>query len=88
VHMSMGHWFYGLTPGFGLRNAYDRACQFRLAASPSLCLELSKSIVTAKGQNQRTLLRRNARGDVNSALDEMARMLKRVDGASNLQELL
>jgi len=88
VHMSMGHWFYGLTHGIGLRNAYDRACQFRLAASPSFCLELSKSIVTAKGQNQRTLLRRNARGDVNSALDEMARMLKRVDGASNLQELL
>lgn len=88
VHMSMGHWFYGLTHGIGLRNAYDRASQFRLAASPTFCLELSKAIVAAKGQNQRTLLRRNARGDVNSSLDEMARMLKRVDGASNLQELL
>lgn len=88
VHMSMGHWFYGITHGIGLRNAYDRACQFRRAENPSFCLNLAKSIVQAKGQNQRTLLRRNGRGDLGDALDEMARFLRQVERVENLQELL
>jgi CRISPR-associated protein Cas1 len=88
VHQSMGHWFYGITHGIGLRNAYDRASQFQKAADPSFCLRLAQSIVQAKGQNQRTLLRRNGRGDVDVALDEMARMLRQVEKTHNLQELL
>jgi CRISP-associated protein Cas1 len=88
VHQSMGHWFYGITHGTGLRNAYDRANQFRKADNPSFCLRLAQSIVQAKGQNQRTLLRRNGRGDTSVALDEMARMLRQVEKTANLQELL
>lgn len=88
VHQSMGHWFYGITQGTGLRNAYDRANQFRKADNPSFCLRLAQSIVQAKGQNQRTLLRRNGRGDTSLALDEMARMLRQVEKTANLQELL
>lgn len=88
VHQSMGHWFYGITYGTGLRNAYDRANQFRKADNPSFCLRLAQSIVQAKGQNQRTLLRRNGRGDTSQALDEMARHLRHVEKVANLQELL
>jgi CRISPR-associated protein Cas1 len=59
-HLSTGHWFYGITAGFALRNAYDRAAQFRTAADPERCLEFARSIVEAKIANQRTLLMRNA----------------------------
>ena len=34
VHLSLGHWFHGITHGITLRNAYDRAAQFRAAADP------------------------------------------------------
>ncbi len=88
VHLSMGHWFYGVTAGLGLRNAYDRAAQFRRAADPAFCLGLAKAFVWAKGQNQRTLLRRNGRDVPNITLDDMASALKNVQEANNLQELL
>ncbi|MFA6931081.1 MAG: CRISPR-associated protein Cas4, partial [Lentisphaeria bacterium] len=52
LHLSIGHWFYGISQGFGLRNAYDRAAQFAKAADSVFCLQLAKAIVTAKGSNQ------------------------------------
>jgi len=88
VHLSMGHWFYGITQGMGLRNAYDRAAQFRQAANPGFCLKLAKAIVSAKGQNQRTLLRRNGRDLAEGTLENMANLLRQVGSAANLQELL
>jgi CRISPR-associated protein Cas1 len=88
VHLSMGHWFYGITQGMGLRNAYDRAAQFRQAASPDFCLKLAQAIVAAKGQNQRTLLRRNGRDLAEGTLEDMAHLLRQVDHTANLAELL
>ena len=88
VHLSMGHWFYGITQGMGLRNAYDRAAQFRQAANPGFCLKLAQAIVAAKGQNQRTLLRRNGRDLAEGTLEHMAQLLRQVGRTANLQELL
>jgi CRISPR-associated protein Cas1 len=88
VHLSMGHWFYGITQGMGLRNAYDRAAQFRQAAHPAFCLKLAQAFVAAKGQNQRTLLRRNGREMPERTLNDMAHLLKQVEQTANLQELL
>jgi len=88
VHLSMGHWFYGVSAGLGLRNAFDRAAQFKRAQDPAFCLELAKAFVWAKGQNQRTLLRRNGEGVPSLALDEMATTLKHIETAKDLQELL
>ena len=88
IHLSMGHWFYGITQGMGLRNAFDRAAQFRQADSPAFCLKLAQAIVAAKGQNQRTLLRRNGRDLREGTLEDMAHLLKQVDHTANLQELL
>ena len=59
VHLSMGHWFYGCTQGIGLRNAYLREKQFQRASQSNSVLELARSIVSSKIENQRTLLRRN-----------------------------
>ncbi len=88
VHLSMGHWFYGITSGITLRNAYDRAAQFEAAADPVRRLAFSRAIVGAKGANQRTMLRRNADPRPERDLAEMGRLIDVVEGASSLDELL
>src|SRR5690606_29471379 len=88
VYLSMGHWFYGITGGFGLRNAYAKAAQFKAAADRSFCLRMAKAFVMAKGKNQRTLLQRNSDKDLGQDLDSMARLVKTVENAASLEELL
>jgi len=87
VHLSSGHWFYGITHGINLRNAFDRAAQFAAAVQPDRCLAFAKELVAAKGANQRTMLRRNA-----SAPDEILRdmndRLARVSNAAGAPQLL
>ena len=88
VHLSSGHWFYGLTTGMTLRNAYVRSAQFRAADDPDRRLALARAVVTAKGANQRTLLRRNASPKPKKNLDEMAELLARVGDAPSPEHLL
>jgi len=88
VHTSTGHWFSGITAGITLRNAFDRAAQFRIAAEEDRCLALAKAFVAAKGANQRTLLRRNADPSPAEALKGMASLLGRIDGAESAATLL
>lgn len=88
VHMSMGHWFYGVTHGITLRNAYDRRAQFLAAADPERCLTLARAIVLAKGQNQRTMLRRNASPAPPAVVRAMSVLLRKVPHATSLDELL
>ncbi len=87
VYLSTGHWFSGITFGQGLRNAYDRAAQFRVAADPSRCLAFAKQLVKDKGANQRALLRRNALVG-RRVLDDMQELIDRVDGVSAREALL
>ncbi len=87
VHLSRGHWFYGITHGITLRNAYDRAAQFAAAADPDRCLTFAREIVAAKGANQRTLLRRNATVP-GGALRDMADLIARVPDVQSPQQLL
>jgi CRISP-associated protein Cas1 len=88
VHLTRGHWFCGITQGHGLKNAFDRAAQFRLASDPEACLRLAKEFVRAKGANQRTMLRRNCSPCPDAELDGMANLLRRVDEVDGLDELL
>jgi CRISPR-associated protein Cas1 len=88
VYLSMGHWFYGITNGIHLRNAYDRAAQFRHADDPARCLAFAKGVVSAKGANQRTLLRRNGGSAVGSAIDAMRLLLDNVPRATRIDEIL
>jgi CRISPR-associated protein Cas1 len=88
VHLSMGHWFYGITFGITLRNAYDRAAQFEAAADPSRRLTLARAIVYAKGANQRTMVRRNADPRPERDLEEMERLVAAAGRAESLDELL
>lgn len=88
THLSQGHWFYGITTGFGLRNAYDRAAQFRVASDPSRCVAFARAIVAAKCQNQRTLLRRNAEPEPTDALRGIQQAVDAVERAEDLGQLL
>ncbi len=88
VYLSTGHWFYGMTQGSGLRNAFDRAAQFEVASDEKRCLAFAKTIVAAKGANQRTLLRRNATPRPADALTSMSTLLGKVEHAGSADTLL
>ena len=91
LHLSFGHWFYGVTTSLGLRNAFDREAQFRRAADPASALELARAFVKAKVTNQRTLLRRNGSHlpiGPEGPLDAMADIIERVDSVTRREELL
>lgn len=88
VHLSRGHWFYGITRGITLRNAYDRAAQYRAAAEPGRVLDFARAVVAAKGQNQRTLLLRNASSRADTEVAEIATLLRKVASAPEVGALL
>jgi CRISP-associated protein Cas1 len=60
--LSYGGWFLGHTTGTGHRNVETRIAQYRASFDPDACLRISRSLVAAKIQNCRTLLRRNWKG--------------------------
>lgn len=88
AHLSFGNWLTGMTVGIGMRNAFDRAAQFRAADDPVRCLGFARRIVSAKIRNQRTLLRRNGSDVEKAHLDEMTRMLRKAEVAKSLEQLL
>lgn len=88
IHLSVGHWFYGITAGIGLRNAYDRAAQFAAAADDGRRLAFARAFVCAKAQNQRTFLRRNTTADLEAPLAEMRRLIARLDACADTDELM
>lgn len=88
VHLSRGHWFYGITQGFGLRNAFDRAAQFAAAGDPVRVLRFGRAVVRAKCLNQRRLLIRNARPRPARAPAEMAALIRKIPHARDTDELL
>lgn len=88
VHLSRGHWFFGITHGITLRNAFDRAAQFRVASDGGRTLEFARAVVAAKGANQRRLLVRNAGARAEPMVTEMATLLRKVPHAADAGELL
>lgn len=88
VHVSRGHWFYGVTQGVTLRNAFDRAAQYQAAADPARVLQFAKAVVAGKGANQRTLLGRNVRPRPIETLKAMTMLLRKIEYASTPAELL
>ena len=60
---SHGGWFRGMTHGVGHRNVEVRTAQYRASFDEGACLRFARDLVAAKIVNQRTILRRNWRGD-------------------------
>jgi CRISP-associated protein Cas1 len=88
LHFSYGGWFYGMTTGLTHKNVELRRLQFSLAGDPLRSLGLAKAFVTGKIRNCRTMLRRNAAGDVSAALDELNRLCEMAEGARDAETLL
>ena len=87
VYLSMGHWFYGITSGMGLKNAFDRAAQFEAVNDSSRCLLFARQIISDKGTNQRTILRRNGQA-TDAVLRDMADLIGRAREATSIASLL
>jgi CRISPR-associated protein Cas1 len=87
-YLSTGHWFYGFTHGFALRNAYDRAAQFRAADDGERCLAFARTVVASKIVNQRTLLLRNASPRPQVAVNALADLQPAVQGCTDAATLL
>src|SRR5262249_31483113 len=60
---TQGGWFRGIAHGVGHRNVEVRTAQYRMSFDEASCLRFSRELVAAKIANQRTILRRNWRGD-------------------------
>lgn len=89
--MSSGFWFLGSTGGSGPRSAAIRQAQYALANDPVQRLAFARKLVAAKIRNQRTMLRRNWRGDEaarSAAIDRLALLAARTERAADTAELL
>ncbi len=87
---SFGGWFLGHTIGTGHKNVELRTAQYRASFDAQTCLRLARSLVIAKIQNQRTLLRRNWKRDTppEDLMDGFLQDIRRTQRATNLGELL
>lgn len=87
---SFGGWFLGHTVGTGHKNVEIRAAQYRSSFDSAACLRLAKGFVTAKIQNQRTLLRRNWKREDNTdeLIEAFQNDVRHAQRAPNLPELL
>jgi CRISPR-associated protein Cas1 len=90
VYLSTGHWFYGISHGIHLRNAYDRVAQFQFAGDPARCLTFARQVVADKAENQRTFLRRNAPADTltERALADIDDLVARIASIESIDKLL
>ena len=88
---SHGGWFRGVAHGVGHRNAEVRAAQYRASFDDDARLRFARDLVAAKITNQRTLLRRNWRGDEDTRKAVLGRLnasRKMAGGASAIDELM
>ena len=88
---SHGGWFRGIAHGTGHRNVEVRTAQYRSSFDVNYCLRFARDLVAAKIVNQRTILRRNWRGDKNdrkSVLDHLNAARRSANGAGTASALL
>lgn len=82
-----GSWYCGRTAGT-FSNVDVRIAQFRSFADTSACLQLVRGIVESKIKNCRTLLMRNASGDVSDALRQLEEAQVNTRKAQTMEQLL
>jgi len=89
--MSTGFWFLGSTGGGGPKSAHARIAQYAAAADPLRRLAFARALVAAKVKNQRTMLRRNWRGDDAARaapLDRLRLLARAAETAADAPRLL
>ena len=88
---SHGGWFRGVAHGVGHRNVEVRTAQYRMSFDEVSCLRFARELVAAKITNQRTILRRNWRGEPEArqaVLDRLRAARRSAGNAGTLTELL
>lgn len=88
---SYGGWFRGIAHGLGSRNVEVRTAQYKSSFNDVFCLRFSRDIVVAKISNQRTILRRNWRGDEDArreTLNRLSATRKKVGAAASIEEIM
>ena len=88
---SHGGWFRGIAQGVGHRNVEVRTAQYRRSFDTGYCLGFARHLVAAKIVNQRTILRRNWRGDRDdrkAALDRLNAARRSTTRATTMSALL
>ena len=91
VFHSHGGWFRGIAHGLGHKNVEVRTAQYRASFDDAFCLRFARELVAAKVVNQRTILRRNWRGEAAAREVTLARLAaerKAAGGADSLASLL
>ncbi len=88
---SVGGWFRGIAQGIGHKNAEIRTAQYRASFNEVIKLTFSKELMAAKIFNQRTMIRRNFKGNKstrNQVLDELNKLKKQTSKASTISALM
>ena len=88
---SMGGWFRGISHGIGHKNVEVRTAQYRTSFNEKEKLVFSKELVAAKIFNQRTMMRRNYKGEKSKKdyiLEELAKLRRSASKAPNIPVLL
>ncbi len=85
---SLGHWFYGITHGIGLKNIFTRREQFRRADDPRFCQRLANALVVGKIRNSRVMLMRNHTAVPAGTVRLLKRMEQLASQCTELPELL
>ncbi|HUY08971.1 MAG TPA: CRISPR-associated endonuclease Cas1 [Candidatus Dormibacteraeota bacterium] len=88
LHHTYGGWLVAMTTGVAFRNVELRSRQYRFADDPAACLPLAQALVVGKIKNQRTLLRRNHRGDTQMVLRELSRLGVLAQRVASIDQLL
>jgi len=86
-YFSSGGWFIATTSSPISKNINLRIEQFRRFGDPVFCITLAKKIVSAKVMNQRTLLRRNHSGRIDTILDSIKRCQKHVHNCKDIESI-
>ena len=85
-YFSFGGWFVGITTGLPGKNVELRRRQIITAAQGGL--DIARAVVVGKIRNSRTLLRRNSRGEVGTAVASLRRLVDRAGAVTTAAELL
>lgn len=85
---SYGGYFEGIAHGIPGKNIDLRRAQFAHAGDAASCLRFSRAFVEGKIRNCRTLLRRNAKDEIQDSLDELERLAGAASLATNVETLL
>ena len=86
-YFSASGYLEGMTSGIVTKNISLRQKQFADFNVSDIQLDLSKKIVEAKIENQRTLLRRNGKDDLEEVLKFLKKTSKQIDDTDNLDSL-